>query len=258
MVTVSLTSTSPGLILSDIMPLALWAANCEEYLRRGQASWGRSQKSTKIYLTANQMLALKSVKFSIHDWKIALSKACHWLLFWPSAVSPFWCKRSFHLLGINCLLLRPPVESYSTAGHPSWGHNGYSYVWGRGQEAMQLHGESDQGQEASHSSLLGPPPLVMLVGKESNVPATHPVFMEAHCPSHDTYSAWQRSNSRDGTTAGPVDVPAMESADSGQDKHWQDEDYSEYQQKLQSLSRGLHACGDCRSRNYQHTCCRNN
>lgn len=104
MVTVSLTSTSPGLTLSDIMPLALWASNCEEYLRRGQAIWGRSQKPTKIYLTDNQMLALKSVKISIHDWKIALSKACHWLLFWPSAVSPFWCKRSFHLLGINCLL----------------------------------------------------------------------------------------------------------------------------------------------------------
>ena len=53
------------------------------------------------------------------------------------------------------------MESSSSAGRPNQGHHGY-YAWGKGQEAMQLHEEGDQDQEASHSSCLGSRHLIRL------------------------------------------------------------------------------------------------
>ena len=91
--------------LSDILPLALRAAGCEQYLRHGQVSQGRGPKPTKICLIANQMLALKSVNISIHDSEkelcLKLATGCSFDL----QLCPLSDARHlFIYLGINCLL----------------------------------------------------------------------------------------------------------------------------------------------------------
>lgn len=56
----------------------------------------------------------------------------------------------------------------------------------------------------------------MVMGKESNTPATHPVFMKAHSFLTMTPTVFDEGAAGGSTTVGNVDVPAIECADSRQ------------------------------------------
>uniref|UniRef100_A0A8C3W6V9 Golgi associated RAB2 interactor protein-like Rab2B-binding domain-containing protein n=1 Tax=Catagonus wagneri TaxID=51154 RepID=A0A8C3W6V9_9CETA len=116
MVTVGIASTSPTLLLPDVMLLARPATGCEGHAGRSQATKTKSRKAAKT-LELTRLLPLKFMRISIHDrekqqlrLKFATGRSCYLQLCPPldarEDLFAYWEKLVY--------LLRPPVNSNSS------------------------------------------------------------------------------------------------------------------------------------------------